>query len=100
MKTLYSKMVDRFLSPKIEKFFHLGRRYDDGRRFQKEDRRNNGEDDFRYYISERRNSENTRRRQGVDERRRRWFRINTFQSRHFSWNPESEEQKNNKGRSQ
>lgn len=91
MLTYYARLVDRLISPKLEKMFRLGRRYTVDRRLEDEDRRNNVEETVRYSQSERRDSQNTRRSLGLDDRRRRWFRINAFQSRHFNWSPDAEE---------
>jgi len=90
MKIFYAKFIDKLLYPKLEKNFHLGRRHVKDRRLWNEDRRNNGSDEFQLSEIERRKIKTTRRSPGVEERRKRWFRINRFQSRHFSWSPDAE----------
>ena len=99
MLSNYARLVDRLIPPKVEKIFRLGRRYTGDRRLQDEDRRNNAEENFRYSQSERRDSHSTRRSTRVDDRRRRWFRINAFQSRHFSWSPGDEQSERSDGSS-
>lgn len=84
MLTLYAKFIDKVIPRDLEKRFRLGRRYGEDRRLSGEDRRIHIDENFRYNQSERRASEETRRSPDLDERRKRWFRINSFQSRHFS----------------
>ena len=93
MLTYYARLIDRLIPPKMEKMFRLGRRYTVDRRIQDDDRRNSDEENFRYDLSERRDSQGSRRSPGLDERRRRWFRINLFQSRNFNWSPDTENSK-------
>lgn len=90
MQTYYAKLVDKLIHPKLEKRFGFGRRHVEDRRRCRKDRRSHAEDSFRYGQSERRDLKKNRRSPGLEDRRKRWFRINAFQSRHFSWSPESE----------
>lgn len=90
MLTYYARLIDRLVPPKVEKMFRLGRRHTVDRRIQAEERRNSEAENFRYNLSERRDSQSSRRSPGLDERRRRWFRINLFQSRNYNWSPDTE----------
>lgn len=83
MQTYYGKLLDKFLPPKMERKFHLGRRANADRRLVKEDLRHHDGGGFLDSQSERRNRENDRRVDDLHERRQRWFRTNKFQSRHF-----------------
>ena len=83
MPAYYVKVIDKMISPKTERKFHLGRRGDTDRRLVHEDRRLHAGDDFIGNQSERRNLEKDRRTDDLHERRRRWFRTSKWQSRHF-----------------
>ena len=83
MNALYARLVDRIASPGLEKMLRLGRRRGGERRLTNMDRRYNTDDIFLYSQSERRNAETIRRNPDQDERRRQWYRINSFQSRHL-----------------
>jgi hypothetical protein len=83
MKMYYEKIIDRMIPPKMERRFHLGRRFQGDRRLKEKDRRLDADDLVLYYQSERRSREDDRRSDDLDERRQRWFRINRWQSRHF-----------------
>lgn len=83
MNAYFGKFVDKTIPPKMERRFHLGRRYEMERRLMEEDRRVNIGNNFLYGQSERRNRNNDRRSDDLHERRQRWFRINKWQSRHF-----------------
>lgn len=83
MNNVYARIIDKWVSPELERKLRLGRRREVERRLNDKDRRNNTEEDFRYSQSERRNSGPPRRDPNQDERRRQWYRINSFQSRHL-----------------
>ena len=83
MLQIYARMVDKLIPPELEKKLRLGRRRQEDRRLLNKDRRNSTDENFRYSQSERRDSETIRRNPDKEERRHRWFRINSFQSRRF-----------------
>jgi hypothetical protein len=79
MQAYYEKFVDRLISPKLEKKFHLGRRSEDERRVM-EDRRIFNDANYLNSQDDRRNAADNRR--SLIERRRRWFRMSSYRSRH------------------